>query len=77
MKTGKGEIADKEVLEMLNCHACLSVVNAIKIKQGETINCSLYQAYDLVAGKYEISFGIDVELPKFYPYINNKNIAKV
>ena len=55
MKTKEKEISDKEVLEMLNSPACLSVVKAIKIKQSETINCPLYQAYDLIAGKYEIS----------------------
>lgn len=69
-------ISDKEVLEMLNSPACLSVVKAIKIKQSETINCPLYQAYDLVAGKYEISFGIEVEFPKFYPYVNISNIIR-
>lgn len=73
MKTKEIEITDCEVLKMLNCPACLSVVKAIKIKQSETINCPLYQAYDLVAGKYKISFGIDVELPKFYPYVNISN----
>lgn len=73
MKIREKEITDKEVLDMLNCSACLSVVKAIKIKQSETINCPLYQAYDLVAGKYEISFGIEVEFPKFYPYVNISN----
>ena len=73
MKTKEKEISDKEVLEILNSPACLSVVKAIKIKQSETINSPLYQAYDLVAGKYEISFGIEVEFPKFYPYLNISN----
>lgn len=73
MKIREKEITDKEVLDMLNCSACLSVVKAIKIKQCETINCPLYQAYDLVANKYEISFGIEVEFTKFYPYVNINN----
>lgn len=67
------KIADKVALEMLNCSACSSVVNAIKIKQWETKRCSLYQAYEFVADKYKISFGIDVEVPKFYPYVSIDN----
>lgn len=73
MKTKEIEITDNEVLDMLNCSACLSVVSAIKITQDETINCSLYQAYELVASKYKISFGVDVEVPEFYPYVNIDN----
>ena len=55
MKITEKEITDKEVLDMLNCPVCLSVVNAIKLKQRECA-CSLYNAYDLVAGNYGIQF---------------------
>lgn len=44
MKIREKEITDREMLEILNCPACLSVVNAIKLKQGECA-CSLYNAY--------------------------------
>ena len=62
------EITDREVLNMLNCPACLSVVNAIKLKQIECA-CSLYNAYDLVAGNYGILFNSGYNPSACYPYI--------
>ena len=62
------EITDGEVLNMLNCLACLSVVNAIKLKQRKCA-CSLYNAYDLVAGNYGIQFNSGYNPSACYPYI--------
>lgn len=68
MKIMVKEITDREVLNMLNCPACLSVVNAIKLKQIECA-CSLYNAYDLVAGNYGILFNSGYNPSACYPYI--------
>lgn len=62
------EITDREVLNMLNCPACLSVANTIKLKQRECA-CSLYNAYDLVAGNYGIQFNSGYNPSVCYPYI--------
>ena len=64
-------LPDKEVIKMLNCSACKPVIKAIEEKRKEN-GSSLFEAYDLVADKYNISFGftyIDVERNEFYPYI--------
>lgn len=68
MKIMVKEITDREVLNMLNCPACLSVVSAIKLKQRECA-CSLYNAYDLVAGYYGIQFNSGYNPSACYPYI--------
>ena len=68
MKIMVKEITDREVLNMLNCPACLSVVNAIKLKQRECA-CSLYNAYDLVAGNHGIQFNSGYNPSACYPYI--------
>ncbi len=68
MKIKEKEITDNEVLDMLNCPVCLSVVNAIKLKQRERA-CSLYNAYDLVAGNYGIQFNSGYNPSACYPYI--------
>lgn len=68
MKIMVKEITDREVLNMLNCPACLSVANAIKLKQRECA-CSLYNAYDLVAGNYGIQFNSGYNPSVCYPYI--------
>ena len=68
MKIREKEITDKEVLDMLNCSSCLSVVSAIKLKQREYA-CSLYNAYDLVAENYGIQFNSGYNPSVCYPYI--------
>ena len=64
-------LPDKEVIEMLNCPVCKPVIKAIKEKR-EEYGSSLYEAYDSVADKYNISFGfayIDVQKSEYCPYI--------
>ena len=64
-------LPDKEVNEMLNCPVCKPVIKAIKEKR-EEYGSSLYEAYDSVASKYNISFGfayIDVQKSEYRPYI--------
>ena len=64
-------LPDKEVIEMLNCPVCKPVIKAIKEKR-EEYGSSLYEAYDSVADKYNISFGfayIDVQKSEYRPYI--------
>lgn len=64
-------LPDKEVIEMLNCPVCKPVIKAIKEKR-EEYGYSLYEAYESVANKYNISSGfayIDVEKNEFCPYI--------
>ena len=71
MNIREKEITDKEVLDMLSCDCCLPVIEAIREKIKEYGN-TLYEAYDSVANKYNISFGfayIDVEKSEFCPYI--------
>ena len=68
MKIMVKEITDREVLNILNCPVCLSVVNAIKLKQRECA-CSLYNAYDLVAENYGIQFNSGYNPSVCYPYI--------
>ena len=64
-------LPDKEVIEMLNCPVCEPIIKAIKEKR-EQYGYSLYEAYESVANKYNISSGfayIDVEKNEFCPYI--------
>lgn len=68
------EISDKEVQEILNCPTCLPVIAAIREKR-KKYGKTLYEAYDLVASKYYISFGVDIEekKSKYFPYIKIDN----
>ena len=43
MKIKEKEITDNEMLDMLNCPVCLSVVNAIKLKKESVlVPCTMH-----------------------------------
>ena len=64
------DISDEEVYKMLDCPTCFSVIVAITEKK-KKYGCTLFEAYDLVANEYNISFGfidIDVKKSKYCPF---------
>ena len=70
-KHNKIELSNKEILEILNTIVCRPIRDAIEDKRKEN-ECSLFEAYELVADRCNISFGFyetDVHKSEYRPYV--------